>query len=79
MMRKAQKAQQKISESRSKYYAILQQWLSETTLPQEHADEVFKRTLKKLFKKEFKDENEFKAAIRASIHSLSNTAPEPQE
>jgi hypothetical protein len=70
LMKKAQDREQKMAKSRSKHYATLQQWLAKTELPKEHADEVFKRVLKKLFKKDYASEQEFIGAIHSSIRSL---------
>lgn len=67
---KAKRAHDKAKENRSIYYSILQKWLSENEFPKEVADEIFKRTLKKLFKNDYKSKEEFYGAISASISSL---------
>ena len=71
---------QKMSANRIKYYSKLQAWLGHTELPKKEADEVFRRTLKKLFSRNFKDDREFNMALASSIRSLV-TIPmdEPEE
>lgn len=59
---------------RKKRYTELQKWLANapSELSKEHADEIFKNVLKKLFKKDYVSDSEFQKAITSSMNSVIN-------
>ena len=66
----ARKQDAKLNAKKQSQYESLQLWLStQTKFSKEEADEVFKRTIKKIIKKEVED---FKSALASSIKSLKH-------